>query len=319
MDSGAASGGGSAGALLMFAKFFAPRHPESPEFQPGEADHSFGILLLRLLPHAFPAPCHSEPWRRLRPRWLGAAGPLILLLVLPLASLHGQEIGDAKALMRKIDALWRGQSSRAVITMIVKTRRYERKITMETWSEGREKSLVRILQPKKDRGIATLKVGKNIWNYLPKVDRVAKIPPSMMLGSWMGSHFTNDDLVKESSFEEDYVSEISFRGLRSKQRIIEVTSTPRPDAVVVWGKVVTEIEEPSLLPLKATYYDEDGQRTRTLIFEAPRRFGDRLAPSRLVLVPEDKPEEFTTLVYEEIEFDLKLPRALFSLRELRSR
>ncbi len=141
----------------------------------------------------------------------------------------------------------------------------------------------------------------------------------MMLGSWMGSHFTNDDLVKESSFEEDYVSEISFRGVRSKKRIIEVTSTPRPDAVVVWGKVVTEIEEPSLLPLKATYYDEEGQRTRTLIFEAPKRFGNRLAPSRLVLVPEAEPEEFTTLVYEEIEFDLKLPRALFSLRELRSR
>ena len=141
----------------------------------------------------------------------------------------------------------------------------------------------------------------------------------MMLGSWMGSHFTNDDLVKESSFEKDYISEITFQGLRSERRIVEVTSTHRPDAVMVWGKVVTEIEEPSLLPLKATYYDEEGQRTRTLIFEAPKRFGNRLAPSRLVLVPEDKPEEFTTLVYEEIEFDLKLPPALFSLRELRTR
>ena len=98
--------------------------------------------------------------------------------MVPLGSLRGQEIGDAKALMRKMDALWRGQSSRAVITMIVKTHRYERKITMEAWSEGREKSLVRILRPKKDRGIATLKVGKNIWNYLPKIDRAAKIPPA---------------------------------------------------------------------------------------------------------------------------------------------
>lgn len=171
---------------------------------------------------------------------------------------------DATELMRRIDAMWRGDSALARMTMSVTTRRYQRAITMDSWSEGKDKSLVKILAPKKDRGIATLRVDKNIWNYLPKINRVTKIPPSMMMGSWMGSHFTNDDLVRESSFEEDYTSAISFQGERGGVAIYEVTSLPREDAAVVWGKVVMEIEQVRLIPIRALYYDDEGQLAREM-------------------------------------------------------
>lgn len=227
------------------------------------------------------------------------------------------EIPDAETLMRRVDELWRGKSSHAQMTMVVKTARYERTMTMEAWSEGTKKSLVKILEPKKDRGIATLKVDKNIWNYLPKINRVTKIPPSMMMGSWMGSHFTNDDLVKESSYEEDYASTLTFAGERGGRKIYEVTSLPRPEAVVVWGKVVTEIEQDTLLPVRAEYYDEDGKVAREMTFEEPRTFDGRRLPTRLVLKPTDKPGESTTVLYDGIRFDLQLPAQLFSLRGLR--
>jgi outer membrane lipoprotein-sorting protein len=188
---------------------------------------------------------------------------------------------------------------------------------MEAWSEGKDKSLVKILAPKKDRGIATLKVDKNIWNYLPKINRVTKIPPSMMMGSWMGSHFTNDDLVKESSYEDDYDSSITFSGERDGQRIYEVTSVPRPQAVVVWGKVVTEIAQGTLMPVRAVYFDEEGKPARTMTFGAARVFDGRRLPTRLVLHPEDKPGESTTVIYDAIRFDVKLSPELFSLRGLR--
>jgi outer membrane lipoprotein-sorting protein len=192
-------------------------------------------------------------------------------------------------------------------------------MTMEAWSEGTEKSLVVIRAPKKDRGIATLKSGNRIWNYLPKIDRVTKIPPSMMMGSWMGSHFTNDDLVKESSYEQDYTSTITFSGQRDGRAIHEITSLPKPDAAVVWGKVVTVIEQENLLPLRAVYYDEEGALAREMVFSEPRRFGSRVIPSRLVLTPADKPREATTVIYEDIAFDVKLAENLFSLRALRGR
>jgi len=119
---------------------------------------------------------------------------LLLLVSFPAAAIEVNE------LIRHIDRLWRGDTSQTTMTMIVKTRRYEHAMTLEAWSKGKDYSLVVIREPVKDRDIATLKVKDNIWNYLPKINRVTKVPSSMMSGSWMGSHFTNDDLVKESTF-----------------------------------------------------------------------------------------------------------------------
>ncbi len=260
-------------------------------------------------------PGRRHRWVRGTVLGLALAGTLLLAgaVVAPAAD----TAADAEALMRRVDDLWRGESSHARMTMSVVTRRYRRTLTMEAWSKGTEQSLVRILAPKKDRGIATLKVDDNIWNYLPKINRVTKIPPSMMMGSWMGSHFTNDDLVKESSYEEDYASRISYAGPRDGREIYEVTAEPRPDAVVVWGRVVMEIAQEDLLPLRAIYYDEDGVQAREIRFLEPRRFGERVLPTRLVLTPADKPGESTTVLYEDIVFDVALPERLFTLRGLR--
>ncbi len=129
--------------------------------------------------------------------WLGALGALLLSTA---ALAQAQEI-DGKAILRQLDDLYRGQSSVARTTMHIKTEHWERTLEMQAYSKGTERSLVRIVRPKQEEGTATLKVEDNIWNYLPKTRRVMKIPASMMMGSWMGSHFTNDDLVRESRLE----------------------------------------------------------------------------------------------------------------------
>lgn len=225
---------------------------------------------------------------------------------------------DVQALLRRVDELWRGETSHAWMTMRVVTAHYERTMRLEAWSEGQDKSLVAIRAPEKDRGVATLRVENNIWNYLPRINRVTKIPPSMMMGSWMGSHFTNDDLVKESSYADDYDPELTYDGPRDGRDIYEITLVPKPDAPVVWGKVVMVIEKERLIPVVADYFDEDMEKARTLRFTDPTRFGERIVPARLVLQPADKPEESTEIVYESIEFDVPLLDNLFSLRRLRS-
>ena len=143
---------------------------------------------------------------------------------------------DVDTIMNKVDDLLRGKSSEALVRMNVKTKHWQRSMTMKIWSLGEEKSLVKVLKPIKERDMATLKVDRDIWNYLPKTDRTIKLTAAMMMGSWMGSHFTNDDLVRESRWSDDYDSQISFSGERNGRRLIDVTAKPKPDAPVVWGQ-----------------------------------------------------------------------------------
>jgi len=242
----------------------------------------------------------------------------VIILHLSLISFTVRAI-ELDELIRHIDELWRGNTSHATMSMSVKTQRYERSMTMEAWSRGKDYSLVLIRKPIKDRGIATLKVVENIWNYLPKINRVTRVPSSMMSGSWMGSHFTNDDLIKESSFQDDYTSNITFEGDRDGQSIYEITSLPKMDAAVVWGKVVMLIEQNTLAPYKAFYYDEEELLIRTMTFDQFQKIDGRTIPMRMSLQPEDKPEESTVIVYQNIAFEVALEDDFFSLKSLRQR
>ncbi len=241
------------------------------------------------------------------------------LLISLLFSLPGAQAMDIDELMTHIDRLWRGDTSQAIMSMTVKTRRYERTMSMEAWSRGKDNSLVLIREPITDRGIATLKVKESIWNYLPKINRVTKVPASMMSGSWMGSHFTNDDLVKESTYIDDYDSTISFEGERDGRLVYEVTSIPKEDAAVVWGKVVMTIRQDNFAPIHAVYFDEEGVQVRIMDFDRIEEVDGRAIPMRMTLIPEDKPGESTVVVYEKIAFGMELDDNFFSLRNLKQR
>lgn len=254
------------------------------------------------------------------PRPGGAARRLARsLATLALLLAWGQAAAvDVDQLIRHVDRLWRGDTSQASMTMTVRTTRYQRTMTLEGWTRGKTHSLVVIREPVKDRGIATLKVNENIWNYLPKIDRVIKVPASMMSGSWMGSHFTNDDLIKESTFEDDYNATVSYEGVRAGRKVYELTFVPRPEAAVVWGKVVMVMQQENLAPIEATYYDEAGALMRTIRFDELRPVGARVIPMRLTLQPEDKPDESTVIVYRDIVFDVKIEESFFSLQSLKA-
>ncbi len=218
-----------------------------------------------------------------------------------------------------VDRLMRGESSRGEVVMEVLTENWSRSMRMTVSSLGTDYALVRILEPRKDAGTATLKSGNEIWNYLPKVDRTIKIPASLMGASWMGSHFTNDDLVKESRLVEDYEITIEFDGPRDGVDVWEFVLVPRPEAPVVWGSIRYQVRKDDLMPVWARYYDEDDALMRTLTFGDFRTFGDRLVPAVMRMVPEDDPGEYTEVRYENLEFDVDLSPAYFSLRQLRAR
>ena len=223
----------------------------------------------------------------------------------------------AKRILRTVDDLWRGQSSHGILLMQVQTVHYTRTMRMEGWSKGKDLSLVRIIEPLKEKGTATLKSGTSIYTYLPQTDRTIRLTSGMMMGSWMGSHFTNDDLVKESRLEEDYDPAVTFEGKRDGQSVLEFTLMPKPRAAVVWGKVVITVRAQDYIPVNSLYYDEDMALVRTMTFSKVREMGGRRIPTILHVVPADKPGEYTELLYEQMRFNLDLDDAFFSLAELR--
>ena len=161
-------------------------------------------------------------------------GLILLCMISTSAFASDQRTTD---ILSEIDDLWRGKSSYTLATLNVKTKHYTRSMTMESWSKGKEKSLTRILTPLREKGTITLKSGNHIYTYLPKTDRTIRLSSGMMMGSWMGSHLTNDDLVKESRLEEDFDASITFEGVRNEQNIIEFSLIPKADAAVCFRLV----------------------------------------------------------------------------------
>jgi outer membrane lipoprotein-sorting protein len=252
----------------------------------------------------------------MKKRLFSAALMGLFLIVTAPAAFSAEKPLSSKEILDHVDDLFRGTSSYGTFSMKVVTGHYSREMTMEGWSRGKDYSLIRILSPRKERGTATLKADKDIWNYLPKVRRVIKVPSSMMGGSWMGSHFTNDDLIKESRMADDYDHQVTFQGDREGRRVVELTLVPKPDAAVVWGKVVVTVMEEGFMPLGVDYFDEDMTMTRTMVYTDPRQLGGRTLPVRMRIAPTDKPGEYTEIAYHDIQFDIDLPEDTFTLRNL---
>lgn len=229
----------------------------------------------------------------------------------------GAKTPEAHEVLAKQDDLWRGTSSKGKMVMNVKTSNWKRSLTMDVYSQGKDYSLVKVILPMKEQGTATLKVFDEIYNYLPKTDRTIKLTSAMMMGSWMGSHFNNDDLVKGSRLSEDYNARITFQGRRDSEDVIEITLTPKPDAPVVWGKIVVVARASDWMPVKNTYYDEDGKIVRIMTCSDYKTVSGRLVPTRIVMSPLDKPGEYTEVIYSDLTFDVSFKKGFFSIAELR--
>jgi outer membrane lipoprotein-sorting protein len=219
-------------------------------------------------------------------------------------------------LLRATDDAARGEQSIAVMRMDVKTSNYERAMKMQVWAKGAEKTLVKILEPAKDAGVATLKVDDNLWNYLPKVDRTMKVPAGMMSGSWMGSHFTNNDLVREDRLSEDFTCSFTAKPETNPERHYVITCIPKPTAAVVWGKVVAHVQE-DLAPVKLEFFDEKGILVRTMSYSDIRTIDGRVTPMVMELIPHEQPGEYTRITFESLDLDAKLSDDVFTLQSLK--
>jgi outer membrane lipoprotein-sorting protein len=240
----------------------------------------------------------------------------LFLLSLLTNSAFSQEI-DVKELVREADEKIRGNSSSGIFTMTIERPGWSRSISMKNWSLGNEYSLIYITAPAKEKGQVFLKRKNEMWNWIPSIERMVKIPPSMMMQSWMGSDFTNDDLVKESSLVKDYthllLGEEKVRGYDC----YKIELIPTEDAPVVWGKINMWISKKDNLWLKAEYYDEDGFLVNYETLSDIKKMDDRIIPCRMEMIPAEKEGHKTILVFDEIDFEVPLKENFFSIQNMK--
>lgn len=225
---------------------------------------------------------------------------------------------QAERIVQKMDELYRAGSSEALIEMQIITPHWQRTLKMNAWSKGMDQTFIRLLEPKKERGIATLRIGREMWNFLPKTNKVMKIPPSMMMSSWMGSDFTNDDLVKEFTFIESYHFEMTTIE-NPEPDLLYVKCIPKEGLPIVWGHIVIAVQDESYLPVWQKYYDEKGKLMRDMFFKEVKDLGGRRIPSVMELIPTAKEGHTTVLRYLEAAFDTAIGDDVFTLRNLRQR
>lgn len=223
---------------------------------------------------------------------------------------------DAAELVTRAFHYLRGLSSESLIEMTIHRPAWERSVTIRAWTRGERQSLFTTLAPPKDKGNGTLKIDTTMWMYNPKVNRVIKLPPSMMSQAWMGSDFSNNDLAKSDTLIRDYRHELLDTTVVNGIKVFHIRSVPLPDAPVVWGKIELKIRQ-DLIMLEETFFDEDMEPVKQMTTQDIRTMGGRLFPASWFMRKTGTTDEYTRIDYREISFDASFPDSLFSLSGLK--
>jgi outer membrane lipoprotein-sorting protein len=241
----------------------------------------------------------------------------VLLVSLLLAASATAEDRDATTIVKDAMDHWRGLSSDTVMTMVIHRPDWERTMTMRGWTKGDDRSLVRVLEPKKDRGNGTLTDDNSMWSYSPKVNRVIKIPSSMMGQSWMGSDFSNKDIARADDIVDLYDHSILTSEELDEITIYEIESIPHEDAAVVWGREVLSIREDHVV-VTHKFYDQDGELVKTLTSLEIGEMGGRVIAKRQRMSKVETPDEWTEIQVVSVDYEVELKDSLFTLSNLRN-
>ena len=244
------------------------------------------------------------------------SSPVVVLLLL-IQGLAFADEPDATAIVKDAVNHWRGLSSDSVMTMVIHRPDWERTMTMRAWTKGDDRSLVRVLEPRKDRGNGTLTDDNSMWSFSPKVNRVIKIPSSMMGQSWMGSDFSNKDVARADDIVDQYDHSILSVEEEDGITTYEIESVPHEDAAVVWGREVLKIRDDRVVS-EHRFYDQDGELVKVLSSLEIGEMGGRVIALRQRMGKIDSPDEWTEIRVESIDYDIDLPDSLFTLSNLRN-
>lgn len=241
----------------------------------------------------------------------------VIILILISAYSHSLIGQTATDIIAKSEAQMNGDANYAEMKMTVIRPKWTREMVMKSWALGTKYSLIIVTSPARDQGTGFLKRNRELWNWQPRIDRVIKMPPSMMMQSWMGSDFSNDDIVQQSSPVEDFTHELIGEEVIDGHTCWKIKMVPKPNVPVVWGSIITWVEQKNYLQIKTQFYDEDDFLVNTLLGLNVKSMGDRMIPTKLEIIPSDKVGEKTVVEYLTLDFSVDLNETFFSIQNLK--
>lgn len=241
---------------------------------------------------------------------------LCLLALFFLGTCSITKAQDATAIITKMDQLRRGNSSYSELSISIIRPKWTRKMDVRSWALSNDFSMILITAPARDKGTVYLKRKKEIWNWVPRIERSIKLPPSMMMQSWMGSDFTNDDLIEESSIVEDYTHNLLEESTLNDREVFVVELIPKENAPVVWGKILVWVDKTDYIELKTEMYDEDGFLVSTIHFSDIKTFDNKKLPARMEYIPEENEGYKTVIEYQLLEFEIDINENFFTERNM---
>jgi len=244
-------------------------------------------------------------------------GSIVLIFLFNLGITESVSGQNAAEIIERMEERMRGNSSYAEMTMVIERPRYSREVSMRSWALGNDYSLIQITAPARDQGTAFLKRYNEIWNFVPNIDRTIKMPPSMMSQSWMGSDFTNDDLVRESSTVEDYEHRVVQEDVVDGRSAWLIELIPKPETPIVWGKVLIWVDQEEYFQLRVENYDQRDELANRIEFQDLKMMDQRLVPSKMILTPSDRPDQRTILIYNDLQFDIEIEQSFFTQQNMR--
>lgn len=228
---------------------------------------------------------------------------------------------DIDVLVHSLDRLYRSDDSYTEMSMRIVTEHWERTLTMKAWSIGTDKTFISVLSPAREAGMATLRIGTEMWNYLPNTNSTVRVPPSMMAGSWMGSDITNNDIVREITYTEDYTysytTDTTLTG-DPVEGVVYIRLVPKPSTAVVWSSIVCAVRTSETIPLWEKYFDSHGNLIKTVTYSDVQEMSGRTIPTLMEVIPADKEGQSTTITWANAEFNQGVDENIFSLRNLQS-
>ena len=241
---------------------------------------------------------------------------IFIFILLSIGFTNAQDL-SALEIIKKADMKSRGETSMGEMKMTIERADWSRSVSMKSWSKGTDYFLIYVTYPAKEKGQVFLKRKNEMWNWVPSIEKMIKIPPSMMMQSWMGSDFTNDDLVKQSSIIVDYTHEFLGKETIRDLDCYKIKLTAKPDAPVVWGKIVIWVSTDGFDMWKSEYYDEDGFIVSVENAFDLKKMGDRTIPTRMEIVPVDKKNQKTILEFTSLVFNKPIKDGFFSQQNMK--
>jgi outer membrane lipoprotein-sorting protein len=248
---------------------------------------------------------------------LPAISLMMATLFVPALQIQAQPL-TAKDIVRKANDKVNGESSQGTMKMTILRPDWSREVSMKSWSKGTEYYMIYITSPARDLGQVFMKRQSDMWNWMPSINRMIKLPPSMMSQSWMGSDFTNDDLVRMNSIVEDYDHSILGSETIAGFECYKIQLIPHEDAAVVWGKILLWVSKTDFYELKAEYYDEESTLISTMTSTEIRQMGDRKLPAVMTMVPADKPGNKTIMEMVDVKFNVPIDDEFFSQQNMKN-